>query len=41
MTEDAKAKAKRNTVDKLKLLKKKKRKDVQKKKLTGAPCKTI
>ena len=41
MTEDAKAKAERNTVDKLKRLKKKKRKDVQKKKLIGAPCKAI
>ena len=41
MAEDAKAKAERNTVDKLKLLKKKKRKDVQKKKLIGAPCKEI
>ena len=41
MTEDAKAKVERNTVDKLKLLKEKKRKDVQKKKFTGTPCKTI
>ena len=41
MTEDSRVKTERNQVGKLKNLKKKKRKDVQKKKLIGAPCEAI
>ena len=41
MTEDSRVKTERNRVDKLKSLKKKERKDVQKKKLIGAPREPI